>query len=461
MIDINEEQRDEQRNLRIVAELLARQRRVESLVHRQARDGSRHQLVEGLVHQQHHAELRSKLGPLPPAAIARLIEALPPDDSLQVWNLVAEDQGEEILEQLSDALRESLVETGRTDLLVRESGAATVSIHVFEQREDCLRHIQVDSREALANSRPIWIDLLAPSKETRRWVKEIFGLHLPAPENQTDLEESARFYIEENHEIHLHSNFLLERKKESRNVSVVFILHGGILFSVRNEELPVFRQQRLRARIQPGYVTDGIDVLLALYDADVEYSAETLETIYAELENVGRQVLSPNVSDVAAATILAEITKGEDLNGRIRRNVLDTRRALSFLMRSRLLKPDQQEDTNQILRDIDSLDGHTTFLFGKVNFLLDATVGFININQNKRVSRLTTIGIVFTPINIIAGIGGMSEFSMMTTGIPWPVAYGSFLVFIGLVGWGAYHALRRMEWHQQKASPVEAPPHRP
>ena len=85
------------------------------------------------------------------------------------------------------------------------------------------------------------------------------------------------------------------------------------------------------------------------------------------------------------------------MNGRIRRNVLDTRRALSFLMRGRPLSTEQHDDARQILRDIESLDGHTSFLFNKINFLMDATVGFININQNKRVSKLTAISVVFMP----------------------------------------------------------------
>ena len=445
----------EQRILQQVADLLTRQKRVENLVHRQARDGTRHQLVEGLVHQQHLAELRSKLGPLSVHAIARLMEALPPDDSLLVWNLVSQDRGTEILERLSDALRETLLETSPLDTTGQSPHDATTSIHVFEHRDEQLKHVHINSRDALTATQPIWIDLLAPSKEARQWIQEIFGLRLPDPENLTDLEESARFYIDENSETHLHSNFLLDRKSESRNVAVAFILHQNILFSVRNEELPVFRQQRLRARIQPGYVTDGMDVLLALYDADIEYSAETLETLYAQLEGVGKRVLSPHISDDEAAEILAGIAKGEDLNGRIRRNVLDTRRALSFLMRSRSLKQDQQEDTRQILRDIESLDGHTSFLFGKINFLMDATVGFININQNKRVSRLTTVGVVFTPINIIAGIGGMSEFSMMTEGIPWPLAYGAFALGIIIIGLGAYRALRYFEqrkWHRPETA---------
>jgi magnesium transporter len=125
--------------------------------------------------------------------------------------------------------------------------------------------------------------------------------------------------------------------------------------------------------------------------------------------------------------------------------VLDTRRALSFLVRSRLMSTDQHDDARQILRDIDSLDGHTSFLFGKINFLMDATVGFININQNKRVSKLTTISVVFVPLNIIAGIGGMSEFSMMTQGISWPLAYGAFMLGMGLIGWGTYVSLRYLE----------------
>ncbi|MCM2290546.1 MAG: magnesium transporter CorA, partial [Sulfuritalea sp.] len=74
-----------------------------------------------------------------------------------------------------------------------------------------------------------------------------------------------------------------------------------------------------------------------------------------------------------------------------------------------------------------------------------ATVGFININQNKRISKLTTISVVFVPLNIIAGVGGMSEFSMMTQGISWPVAYGAFIVSMGLIGWGTYVTLRWLE----------------
>ena len=114
-------------------------------------------------------------------------------------------------------------------------------------------------------------------------------------------------------------------------------------------------------------------------------------------------------------------------------------------MRGRLLSSEQHDDVREILRDIESLDGHTSFLFNKINFQMDATVGFLNVNQNIDLKRLTIISVVFMPVNILAGIGGMSEFSMMTSGIPWPIAYGSFVVVMILIGILTFLGLRAFE----------------
>ncbi len=390
---------DVQDSLREIQALLARQKRVESLVHRQ--DMPRHELIETMVHKQHMNELRDKLARMTPADVARILEALPQDESLLVWDLVARDRGAEILDELSEAVRETLAAT-------QAFRRKPIMLNAFELHNGRLRQIPVESREELAATKPIWVDLIAPSAEERKWIKEIFGLELPDTDDISDLEESARFYVEDSGEVHLHSDFLLDKDDESRNVAVAFILHQNILFSVRDEELPVFRLQRLRARIQPGYVSDGKDVLLDLYAADVEYSADALEDVYAALEAVGRKVLSTNVTDTEAASILADIAKEEDLNGRIRRNVLDTRRALSFLIRGRLLAPNQHEDARQILRDIESLDGHTAFIFNKINFLMDAVVGFININQNKIIKIFSVASVALLPPTLIASIYGMN-----------------------------------------------------
>jgi magnesium transporter len=416
---------------------------VEGLVSRQ--EMPRHELVETLVHKENLGQLGHLLNGLDSTEVARILEALPSEDRLLAWEQVRDDRLDGILLLLEDDVREELVNAS-------PHRGRKVALNAFELHEGRLRQVPVSNKADLANIRPIWVDLLAPSAEMRHWVGEFFGLELPDPDSLTDLESSARFYVEDNGEIHLHSDFLLESEEQAQNVAVAFILHKDILFSVRKEELPVFRLQRLRARTQPGYVTEGKDVLLDLYAADAEYSADALETVYAELESVARRVLNPQVTDDAAALILSEITRGEDLNGRIRRNVLDTRRAVSFLTRGKILSPQQQEEARQIVRDIESLDGHTTFLFGKINFLMDATVGFININQNRRVSKLTSVGLIFMPINILAGIGGMSEFSMMAgdLGVRWPIAYAGFVAASILVGWGTYHVLKLIEAREAK-----------
>ena len=110
------------------------------------------------------------------------------------------------------------------------------------------------------------------------------------------------------------------------------------------------------------------------------------------------------------------------MNGRVRRNMMDTRRAVSFLMRGRFLNAEQFEDARQILRDIESLDGHTSFLFDKINFLMDATVGFININQNKFIKTFSVASVAFMPPTLIASIYGMN-FKSWFPELDWDLGY--------------------------------------
>ena len=286
-------------------------------------------------------------------------------------------------------------------------------LNVFTLANGRLVQEEIASSQALAHVQPVWVDLEAPTDDEKSWITSRFGLHIPSDAVDEDLEESARFYEEDNGELHIRSDFLVDAEggddgKPARNVRVAFILRDKVLFSVHSEDLPVFRLLRLRARRIPALIEDAKDVLLKLYDADAEYSADRLEGIYDGLEKVSARVLTQDVNDQAAGDALTAIAREEDLNGRIRRNVMDTRRALSFMMRSRMLSAEQFEEARQILRDIDSLDSHTAFLFDKINFLMDATVGFININQNKIIKIFSVASVALLPPTLIASIYGMN-----------------------------------------------------
>jgi magnesium transporter len=281
-------------------------------------------------------------------------------------------------------------------------------LNVFTLANGRLFQEEIESQQALADVSPVWVDLESPTPEEKSWIAQHFGVSIPEDVVDDDLEESARFYEEDNGELHIRSDFLIDDDQTPRNVRVAFILFNNVLFSIHGEDLPVFRLLRLRARRIPALIEDAKDVLLKLYDADAEYSADALESIYDSLEKVSVRVLKEEVNDQAAGQALAAIAREEDLNGRIRRNVMDTRRAVSFMMRSRMLNAEQFEEARQILRDIDSLDSHTAFLFDKINFLLDATVGFININQNKIIKIFSVASVALLPPTLIASIYGMN-----------------------------------------------------
>ncbi|HPP82941.1 MAG TPA: magnesium/cobalt transporter CorA [Rubrivivax sp.] len=317
-------------------------------------------------------------------------------------------------------------------------------LNVFTLASGRLFQEEIDSAEALAVVQPIWVDLEAPNDAEKSWILQHFGLAIPGDVVDEDLEESARFYEEDNGELHIRSDFLIDDDEDPRNVRVAFILYRNMLFSIHDEDLPVFRLLRMRARRIPALIEDAKDVLLRLYEAAAEYGADTLENIYDKLETVSEHVLKSEVADATAGEALAAIAKEEDLNGRIRRNVMDTRRALSFMMRSRMLNAKQFEETRQILRDIDSLDSHTAFLFDKMNFLMDAVVGIININQNKIIKIFSVASVALLPPTLIASIYGMNFRHMPELDQPWGYPFAIVLMVASVMAPFIY--FRRKGW---------------
>ena len=295
-------------------------------------------------------------------------------------------------------------------------------LNIFTLANGRLFQEEIESLEELTKFQPIWVDLEAPTLEEKRWIKQHYGLSIPEDAMDEDIEESARFYEEDNGELHIRSDFLIDD----------------------DEDVPVFRLLRMRARRAPGLIEDAKEVLLKLFDADAEYSADTLENIYDELEAVSKQVLAGDVTDTRAGEVLAAIARQEDLNGRIRRNVMDTRRAVSFMMRSKMLNSEQFEEARQILRDIESLDNHTAFLFDKINFLMDATVGFININQNKIIKIFSVASVALLPPTLIASVYGMN-FKFMPE-LDWSLGYPYALGLMLASALGPMWYFRKRGW---------------
>ena len=144
-----------------VRELLARHKLVEEFAPRQ--EAPRHELVDDAEQQQHLAELRTLLERIPLSEIARIIEALEPEERLVVWYEVREERGEAILEILTDEIREDLI----CDSHLRNE---KTSVTAFELRNGRLSQINVTTPYDLKCLKPIWVDLVAPTPEIRAWV---------------------------------------------------------------------------------------------------------------------------------------------------------------------------------------------------------------------------------------------------------------------------------------------------
>ncbi|MBA4382803.1 MAG: magnesium transporter CorA, partial [Sideroxydans sp.] len=230
-------------------------------------------------------------------------------------------------------------------------------LHAFTLNNGRLVRIHVELGGDLRQAAPVWVDMVTATPEEVKWVEAAYDLHLPSPEHLRDIEASARFFEHEG-DLHLRSDFLSGTESHSHSVAVAFVLSGDTLISIHEEDLPIFRLLRMRLHAESGAIHDSRDVLVDLYGMDVEFSADALEEVYADLGRVSQSVLGSKLTDREASDSLAEIAHAEHVNGRIRRNVMDTQRAVSFLVRSKTLSAAQVDEVRQIQQDIESLDGH-------------------------------------------------------------------------------------------------------
>ena len=120
-------------------------------------------------------------------------------------------------------------------------------LNIFTLANGRLVQEEIESLEELSKFQPIWVDLESPSVEEKRWIKQYYGLSIPEDAMDEDIEESARFYEEDNGELHIRSDFLIADEDEPRTVRCAFILNlqnadlrsMGVLFSTRRRRASV------------------------------------------------------------------------------------------------------------------------------------------------------------------------------------------------------------------------------
>lgn len=301
-------------------------------------------------------------------------------------------------------------------------------IRAFALNNSRLVSVDESVKEQLNDS--IWIDLIDPTDDERSVLKLGLDQTLAEEHELEDLEASARFFEDEDG-LHLHSFFYcLDDNDYADIATVAFTIRDGRLFTLRERDLPAFRLYRMRSRHAKLLDSNAYELLLDLFETKIEQLADVIETVYADLESLSHIILDDKQEGRSLNEALTALTELEDVSSKVRLSLMDTQRALSFLLRKTRLPNNQLEQARDIMRDIESLQPHNESLFQKVNFLMQAAMGYINIEQNKIMKIFSVVSVMFLPATLVTSMYGMN-FEVMPElkfQYGYPMAIGMMLI---------------------------------
>lgn len=269
------------------------------------------------------------------------------------------------------------------------------------------------AEEALAApEKLVWLDLFNPTQEEETFLEKMIGAEIPTREEMHDLEMSSRLY-QENGALYATASLVTHASQPQPEIhSITFMLKGPNLITVRYSDPKPFHSVLNRKDLPITH--DGCSVLVSLIETIVERIADILEAVSHAMENTTRSVLSPDNSDGTGKTdykqLLRDIALAGDLLSKARESMVSLARLLSYVSQSTFCKPATEEHARLqvMLRDLAPLSDHASFLSNKVNFLLDATLGMLNIEQNSIIKIFSVASVVFLPPTLVASIYGMN-----------------------------------------------------
>jgi magnesium transporter len=306
-------------------------------------------------------------------------------------------------------------------------------------------------RCAELTQRAVWIDLCEPTREEEAALEAALGLDVPTRQEMGSLELSSRLYRRQN--AHYLTATVLTGADTAfpESSAVTFVLTPERLVTVRYAPLTAFRAFLARRATAPKEEYDtALKVLVGLIDAVTERVADVLELAGADLDRLSRAVFSsprplaaPSAPAPQGATVqrvsarqgrrnftelLQRLGRCSDLASRVRETAVSFNRLVAFLRsESQALAPGELRNHLKVVSaDLSALGDYAGFLSTKVSFLLDATLGLINNEQNFIIKIVSITAVVFGPPTLVASIYGMNFEHMpelkWASGYPWALA---------------------------------------
>lgn len=296
----------------------------------------------------------------------------------------------------------------------------------------------------------VWIDLLRPTPDETRAVERVLEIAVPTREEMREIEASSRLYQEDEGTFMTATVMTRTETAMPEAGAVTFILVGDCLVTLRYTEPQPFTTFAQRAQRQHALRLSGEMILVGLLEAVVDRIADILELVGADLDSLSHDVFGSNEADRKEPTdfndIIQRIGRGGDLTSKSRESLVSLSRLLTFVT-TKTETPALREAIPRIAilsRDVQSLADHATFQSSKVNFLLDATLGMLNIAQTDIIKIFSVAAVMFLPPTLIASIYGMN-FELMPE-LGWPYGYPIALVLMVVSAVLPYLYFKHRRW---------------
>jgi magnesium transporter len=281
----------------------------------------------------------------------------------------------------------------------------------------------------------VWIDLLNPKEAEETKVERALKLDVPTREEQREIEASSRLYQENG--AHFMTATVLHQADMTEPVAtpITFILAGNRLITLRYAEPRAFAIFAARCARPETNLTTGVTVLIGLIETIVDRLADFIERIQGEVDKLSHSIFE---MEGGAATrqqrfdvSLKSIGREGEITSRARDSAHSLGRLLTFLAHAANERKEDKSVKARIrtaARDVASLADHVSFLSNKIVFLLDATLGMINIEQNNIIKIFSIAAVVFLPPTLVASAYGMN-FEFMPE-LKWAFGYPLAIVLM-------------------------------
>ena len=300
-------------------------------------------------------------------------------------------------------------------------------------------------------SRDIWIDLVSPSMDEVDHAQKFLSIEIPSRAEMQEIEASSRLYQESGAYFMTATAVTSPEHDGLESSAITFILSETYLITVRYMNPKPF--DSFAARIQkPGSnFATSTDLMIGLLETIIDRMADILEMHSAEVERISKAVFAANGHRGTPQVNLKETIKDIGIEGNhvsiLRESLVSVSRMAIYLNQAVAQHPQaaaMRETLKEISRDLASLADHASFMSSKVNFILDATLGMISIEQNQIIKLFSVAAVVFLPPTLIASIYGMN-FHFIPE-LSWPFGYPLAILLMIVSAILPYAYFKRKGW---------------